>query len=190
MTTSTETYTAAASKARQATEKSVEAFTKNAKTYVDQTNLVAALPSFDLTTPVERYFEYVQKAVDMNRDLATKWAELVTSLTSTVRDQAENVNHIVVDQAESVGNLVTDQAKKAEEVAQEQAEQAEEAEKAQERAARKAERDEAKKAHEEARQQYEGLSKAELTDILVERDLPKTGNIEELIERLVEADTK
>jgi hypothetical protein len=35
-----------------------------------------------------------------------------------------------------------------------------------------------------------GLSKAELSDLLARRDLPRTGNIDELIERLVEADSR
>jgi vacuolar-type H+-ATPase subunit I/STV1 len=188
--TSTEPYTAAASQAREATEKSVEAWTRNAKSFVDRTNVVAAMPSIDLTTPVERFFEYVQKAVDLNRDLATTWAELMSTLSGQVKEQAEKATHVVVDQAEAVGSVVTSQAKKAEEVAKEQAELAEETKKEQERLARKAEREEAKQAHEDAREPYEGLSKAELTDLLVERELPKTGNIEELIERLVEADTK
>ena len=34
------------------------------------------------------------------------------------------------------------------------------------------------------------LTKAELSDLLAQRKLPKTGNIDELIERLVEADSK
>ena len=36
---------------------------------------------------------------------------------------------------------------------------------------------------------YEGLTKAELSDKLAERDLPKTGTVDELIDRLVAADT-
>jgi hypothetical protein len=40
------------------------------------------------------------------------------------------------------------------------------------------------------RQRYEGPLKAELSELLAKRDLPKTGNIDELIERLVEADTR
>jgi hypothetical protein len=39
-----------------------------------------------------------------------------------------------------------------------------------------------------ARERYEGLTKAELSDLLAQRDLPRSGNVEELIERLVEAD--
>ena len=42
----------------------------------------------------------------------------------------------------------------------------------------------------QARQRYQGLPKAELSELLAKRDLPKTGNIDELIERLVEADTR
>ena len=58
------------------------------------------------------------------------------------------------------------------------------------REARKAEREQAKHAHDKARERYEGLTKAELNDLLDKRDLPKTGNVDELIERLVEADSK
>ena len=58
------------------------------------------------------------------------------------------------------------------------------------RQARQAEREQARQAHERARQPYEGLSKAQLSDLLAKRDLPKTGNIDELIERLVEADSR
>ena len=34
------------------------------------------------------------------------------------------------------------------------------------------------------------LTKAELSDQLGQRDLPKTGNVDEFVERLVEADSK
>jgi hypothetical protein len=48
----------------------------------------------------------------------------------------------------------------------------------------------ARQAHEKARERYEDLTKAELSDLLGKRDLPKTGTNDELIERLVEADNK
>jgi hypothetical protein len=41
-----------------------------------------------------------------------------------------------------------------------------------------------------ARERYEDLTKAELNDLLDQRNLPKTGNVDELVERLVEADSK
>jgi hypothetical protein len=82
---------------------------------------------------------------------------------------------------------VHEQAAKAEQAVREQAAKAE-----QERArqARKAEREQARQAHDQARERYEGLTKAELSDQLAERNLPKTGTVDELTERLIEADSK
>ncbi len=83
-----------------------------------------------------------------------------------------------------------EQAGQAEQAVREQAEQAEQAEKELAREARKAEREQARHTHEKARERYESLTKAELSDLLDQRDLPKTGNVNELVERLVEADRK
>src|SRR6478609_7227939 len=203
--TSTEPYTA---QARQATERGVEAFKRGAKTFADQATAVAGLPTVDLTKPVARYFDYIQKSVDLNRELATKWAELFTSFSGTVREQAEQVSHIVTEQSEAVSDLAVQQAAKADELAQEKAERAEQAKRDEERAAKTAERAEAKQAKEkaeraeaakraeakhakeQAREPYQGLTKAELADQLAERDLPRSGTVEELIERLVEADNQ
>jgi hypothetical protein len=79
---------------------------------------------------------------------------------------------------------------KAEQAAREQAAKADQAEKELARQARQAGREQTRQAHERARQRYEGLPKAQLSDLLAKRDLPKTGNIDELIERLVEADSR
>ena len=83
-----------------------------------------------------------------------------------------------------------EQAGKAEQAAREQADQAEQAEKDLAREARKAEREQARHTHDKARERYEGLTKAELSDQLDQRNLPKTGNVDELVERLIEADSK
>ena len=144
----------------------------------------------DLTQPVARYFEYVQKSVDFNRDLAIRWAEIVTSLSGTVREQADKVTGIVKDQTNAVADLTVKQAQKAEDVANEQAAAVEEAKKEEEKQARAAERAAARQAKKEAREPYEGLTKAELSDLLAERELPKSGTVEELIERLVSADSE
>jgi hypothetical protein len=183
-------YTAATGKARELTEKSVETFKQGVEKFTEQANVVAWIPEVDLTEPVTRYFEYVQKSVDLNRDLATTWAELVTSLSGTVREQAEKVTDIVKDQTNVVSDLAVKQAEKAEDIANEQANLAEEANKEQEKAVKAAERAAAKQAKEQAREPYEGLTKAELSDILAERELPKSGTVEELIERLVSADSE
>ena len=209
--TSTSNGAYTATQARQATEKSVEVFKNAAQTFTNQFDAVK-LPTVDLTEPVARYFEYVQKAVDLNRDLVTKWAELLTTMSGSFREQAEKVTGIVQDQTNTVAELTVKQAEKAEQAAREQAdrveqakreqadkveqakreqaEEAEEAEKAKAREAKRIEREEARKAQQEARETYEGLTKAELSDQLAGRGLPKTGNVGDLIERLVSADSE
>ena len=151
---------------------------------------MSKLPTVDLTWPVEQFFQYMQKAVDLNRDLATAWTETVMSLSGVVREHAKKVSGIVKDEAESVADLAHEQAEQVERAAREQAEKIEQAEKEQARLARQAEREQAKQAREQARERYEGLTKAELSDELAERALPKTGNVGELIERLVSADSQ
>ncbi|MEP6560668.1 MAG: hypothetical protein ABJD68_06270 [Nakamurella sp.] len=58
---------------------------------------------------------------------ATRWAELLTALSGSVREQAETLRHVVQEQTDSVAGLVTDQARKAEDLARQQADLAEEA---------------------------------------------------------------
>jgi SAP domain len=170
MPSMTRQYSAAASQARSAVDKTTRFWTQGARTL---TGWLPGLPQADLIPAVERYFDFVQRTVDINRRLTVKWAEAVGTLSAVARDQAESAGAVVRERAESVGQAARDQAEKAE---QELA-----------REARKAEREQARRAHDKARQRYEGMTKAELSDLLAERDLPKSGNVDELIERLVEA---
>jgi len=163
MTNTTERYRAAASQSASTVEKIADFWTQGSQKLTDY--MPAGLPQVDLVPIVERYFEFVQRTVDISRDLTIKWAESAGMLSGAVREQAE-----------SVGGLVR--------------EQAEQAEKELAREARKAEREQGRHAHDKARERYEGLTKAELSDQLGQRDLPKTGNVDELVERLVEADSK
>lgn len=190
MSISTEPYTNGAAQAREATEKSVESWKRGVKALTTQADLVSRLPKLDLTEPVTQYFEYLQQIFDINRELATRWAELVTGLTGTVREQAERVGGVLTEQVDAVADLAVAPARQAEDLANEQAELAKEAAKEVEREAKRAERAAAKQAREQAREPYEGLTKAELSDQLAERGLPKTGTVEELIERLVDADSE
>lgn len=166
--TVTESYTAVVDQARSATEKSVEIWKQGAKTLTNNAGVVSQLPKLDLTQSMERYFEWVQQTFDANHELALKWAAAATSISDIVREQAENFGNIVREQFESVAQVATEQAGVVEQIAKKQA----------------------KQVHENAREQYQGLTKSELAELLVERDLPKTGNVDELIERLVIADGK
>jgi hypothetical protein len=177
MTSTTERYRAAASQSAGTVEKIADFWTQGSQKLNDY--LPASLPRVDLVPVVERYFELVQRTVDMSRDLTLKWAEAAGTLSGVAREQAESVGGLVREQAESARGFVHEQADKAEQ-----------AEKDLAREARKVEREQAKRAHDKARERYEGLTKAELSDLLEKRDLPKTGTVDELVERLVEADSK
>ena len=131
------------------------------------TGLIPRPPQIDLIPAVERYVDFVQRTVDINRYITVKWVEAAGRLTGAVRDQAESATGVVREMPASVVHVVHEQAAKA----------------------GQAEREQARQAHDSARECYEGLTKAELSDQLAQRDLPKTGNLDELIERLVEAET-
>ena len=159
MTSTTERYRAAASQSAGTVEKIADFWTQGSQKLNDY--LPSSLPQVNLVPVVERYFELVQRTVDISRDLTLKWAEAAGTLSGVAREQAESV----ADKAEQAGKDLA-------------------------REARKVEREQARRAHDKARERYEGLTKAELSDLLEKRDLPKTGTVDELVERLVEADGK
>ncbi len=171
MNSLTRQYSTAASQARTAAEKTAGLWTQGTRTL---TYVLPGLPQLDLVPAVERYFDLVQRTVDLNRSLAVKWAEAASALPGVVREQAG-----------SAGEAVRDKAVTAEQAAHEHAERAT---RELAREARKIEREQAGKAQALARKRYEGLTKAELSDLLAQRGLPKSGNVDQLIERLVEAD--
>jgi len=204
----TRQYRAAPGRARNAGGKTAGFWTRGARTVTD---LVPGRPRVDLVPAIERYFELVQRTVNINRRLTVRWAQTVGTLSGVVREKAESAGDLVREKADAADNVMREQAEKAQQVALEQAEKAEQAEKglaqaaceqAQKaeqakqaekglaRQARQAERGQARRVHKKARERYEGLTKAELSDQLAKRELPKTGNVDALIERLVEADSK
>ncbi len=183
----TRQYRAAGGRARNAAEKTADFWTRGARTATD---LVPGVLRVDMVPAVERYFELLQRTVDINRHLAVRCAEAVGTLSGVVREKAESASDLVHEKAEAADNVVREQAEKAQRAALEQAEKVEQAEKALARQARQADREQARRAHKRARERYEGRTKAELSDQLAKRELPKTGNVDELIERLVEADSK
>ena len=187
MTSMTRQYSSATSRARSAVDKTADFWMQGARTLTDR---LPGLPQIDLIPAVERYFDFVQGTVDINRRLTIKLAEAAGTLSEMARDRAESVGNLVREKAESVGGIVRNKAESAERTARAQAEQAEQAEKEQAREARFAERRQARQAHARARERYQGFTKAELSDQLADRQLPKSGNLDELIERLVEADSK
>jgi hypothetical protein len=158
---------------------------------------VGSFPQLDVTGAVERQYAFIQQIVDLNHQYARQLAEVATALSDVTRQQIESVSGVVRDQLQSVSDVARNGVDTVEKAAREQAEQAErqqvEAEQAERQRAReaaKAERQERKEAQDKAREKYQGLSKAELAEQAASRDLPKTGTVDELVERLVDADTK
>jgi hypothetical protein len=171
MNSLTRQYNAAASQARTAAEKTAGLWNQGARTLAD---FRPGLPRIDLVPAVEHYFDFVQRTVERNRHLAVKWAQAASAVPGVVREQAESADQVVRDKATAAEQAAHEHAERAtHELARE---------------ARKIEREQARKAQALARKPYEGLTKAELSDLLAERGLPKSGNVDELIERLVEAD--
>jgi hypothetical protein len=160
-------------------------------------------PQFDATEAVERQFAVLKRVVDLNHEYARSLAEVANTLTGVTRQQIESVSSAVREQVQGVSDAARsgvdtlertarDQAAQAERTEAERAEAGEEAEEAQRQQAREAariERQQAQQAHDQAHERYAGLTKNELSDEAGQRGLPKTGTVDELIERLVENDT-
>ena len=187
MTSMTRQYSSATSRARSAVDKTTEFWTQGTRSLTDR---LPGLPRIDLVPAVERYFDFVLGTVEINRYLTIKLAEAAGTLSEKVRDRAESAGNLVREKAESAGDIVQDKAESAERTALEQAEKAEQIEKERAREARFTERRQARQAHDKARERYEGFTKAELSGQLAKRQLPKSGNLDELIERLAEADSR
>ena len=185
MTSVTRQYSAVASQASQAVEKAADSWTQGVRRLAA---LAPGVPEVDLVPAVERYFDFVQRAVDINRGITLKWAQAAGKLTGVAREQTQSAGHAVRERAESMGDVVRERAGSFEQAAAGQAEQAEQIQHEVAREARNLERARARQAHQQARERYEGLTKAELSDLLAKRGLPKTGTVNELVERLVQAD--
>lgn len=159
------------------------------------------VPEFDATEAVDRQYAFLRQLVDLNHEYARSVAEATNTLTGVARQQFESVGTAVREQVQGVSDAarqgvdaveqtVREQARQAERAEAKAREAAEEAQRQQARDAARAERQQRQQARNQARERYASLSKNELADEAGKRGLPKTGTIEELVDRLVENDTK
>jgi uncharacterized protein with WD repeat len=220
MTNMTRQYSTAASHARNAVDKTADIWTEGARTVtgrlpgLSQLDLVPAVERyFDLvqrTVAINRRLavrwaeaaatlsgvvrEKAESAGGVVREKAEAAGDIAreqaVKAEQAAREQAAKADQAEKELARQARQAERDQAGKAERAAREQAAKADQAEQELARQARQAQREHARQAHQRARQRYEGLPKAQLSDLLAKRDLPKTGNIDQLIERLVEADRR
>jgi hypothetical protein len=206
--TSTETVNAAANGGRRAVQRSAQIWEQGTRSLTEQAEQLWQLPQSDMVTDATRkFFEYLQDGLEVNKNVTLKWIGALTSIAEALRDQLGTVTEFQRGHSQAISTWISSESETAENAAKQQAEQIdqvqrEQAERVQqaqrelqdqarqaEREKAKQERDQARRRRQEARERYEGLTKAELSDQLAERGLPKTGNVDELVDRLVSADS-
>ncbi len=186
-------YADATRKAGTAFTTTLESLKDSFSTATDQFRAIPTvgnLPQIDVTEAVERQFAFIQQVIDLNHQYARQLAEVANTLTGVTRQQIESVTSVVRDQVETVAQAARTGSDTVEKAVREQADEVEQAERQKARDAAKAERQERKEADEKARAPYADLTKAELSELAAKRNLPKTGTVDELVARLVEADAK
>jgi len=193
--------TTVADQARSAVERAADVWTKGTYSLTEQTSRLWQLPQSDaLIDATRKYVKYLEDGLQVNKDVVERAVGAVTTISEVFRDQlqavidfqrghSKAVSSWVSGETETFHNAAKQQAEQVDKIQREQIERAQQAEREQAREQAKAERDEARRARQEARTRYEGLTKTELSDELANRDLPKSGTVDELIDRLVSADS-
>ena len=205
--TSTEAYTTAVHQGRLAVERSADLWQQSTRALTGQTVRLWQLPQPDFAEAIGKYFEYLQDGLEVNKDVTVKWVGALTSITEALRDQLQTVTDFQRGHSRAISTWISGETETFQHAAEKQAEQIDKAQRQQlervqqddrdraeqarqvERDTARAERARDRRVRQEARERYQGLTKAELSDELAGRDLPKTGNVDDLIDRLVAADT-
>lgn len=115
----------------------------------------------DPNAAIDQIFDFWAKTLETQREALKQLASASISAGEALRSQVEQAGSAAREQGEKVQQVVREQSE----------------------SAKRAERD-------EVAAKYEELNKGELQDELARRDLPKTGNVEELRERLIADDLK
>ena len=87
--------------ARSTVEKVAGFWAQGVRKLIEQTYMFPQLPQAGLIPAVERYFEFVQRMAEMNRDLTVEWVQAASALSGVACGQAP---------AESAGDVVPEQA--------------------------------------------------------------------------------
>jgi len=150
----------------------------------------APFAMLNATALITQSVTFARQLQQANLEYAVNLLRALSVAGEAAGQYRDSVGSVLRNQVNALSDSVHEQVNKTDQIVQEQAERAEQAERDEVRQARAAERREARQAHQTARERYEGKTKTELADELSTRDLPKTGNLDELIDRLADADTK
>jgi hypothetical protein len=123
----------------------------------------------------------MEEAVNLTRRLVEVNAKYMDDLTTAVREHMAGLASVVNEGAFAAAKSASAQVEKVSATVEEQAHEVE-------RAERSAARRVKKVAHDSAAEQYQDMAKVELSEELAQRGLPKSGNLDELRERLIESD--
>jgi len=144
----------------------VKSFTDDAQRTFGQPSPLFTLIDPDKT--IDQVFDFWEKSLEAQRKVAKQLVGATISASEKVREQVESVSAVARENAESVGQALREQAD----------------------AVTATLESAAAAVREQAAKTYHDLNKAELQQELGARDLPKTGTVEELRERLVADDLK
>jgi hypothetical protein len=172
MASAEQQYVDVTSGARGAVERSTELWKQGAVRFSEQAGVVSKLPLPDLNGAFDRYFAYLQRGIEINRELAQQWTDAFSTLGNIPQIQANWWGAAVRGHSEAISDWVTGEVGTVEQTARAQAEAIAQAK------------------SDQARARYQDLTKAELTELLGQRDLPRNGTVDELVDRLVDADTQ
>ena len=158
----------------------IETFRQTQETWADvvksfttdaQWNFGQSSPLFTYLDPnkaIDQVFDFWEKSLEAQRTVAKQLVGATISAGEKVREQVESVSAVARQNADSFGQALREQADSVTESFQSAADAV----------------------REQAAKTYDDLTKAELQDELGARNLPKTGNVDELRERLVADDLK
>ncbi len=149
-------------------------------------------PQFDVAEVLEQQVKVLQQFIDVNVEYARQLAEASNTVSGAVRQHIDGLSTVLLNQIQTVSETLQGTVETFEESVRETAEQAEQAQREQAEQAERAEREkrqQAQKVEREKRQQvrehYRTLTKNELSEEAAKRNLPKTGTVDELVDRLV-----
>jgi hypothetical protein len=169
----TGTYSDRMRQAQDAWRTPIEARVRDAKAILS----MVPTPRNGLLNPKEAF----DQGARISRRLVEVNVEYFQEVAFAVRKHLIGLAGILQDEVVTTAKLANDQADKIEEAAIDQAEEVRRAERAEVRRARKA-------SHDAAAELYQDMTKVELSEELGKRDLVKSGNVDELRERLIEND--
>ena len=146
-------------------------------------------PQFDAAEAVELQFKFVKKVVEVNYDYALQLAGATNTVSGAVREHLEGLNTAVIEQMQTVSAISQSAVDTVAESVRANTDEALNTQREARQEAEKVEREERRAARSAAREHYSSLTKNELSDEAAKRGLRKTGNVDELVGRLVADDT-